>query len=325
MLLSQINIPACYTGNMKSRSQLFFIPFLLVFVLLSIFILGCQPEPEYEKIDFSKLEPAKTAPLESSEVVLRVAFAGVISPTETIKSYSQLVSYLGQALHRPVEMVQRRTYAEINDLVKSQYVDLAFVCSLPYVIGNDEFGMELLVVPEMGGETVYYSYIIVPADSRADSLADLEGKTFAFTDPLSNSGRLAPTYRLYQMEGTPDSFFEKYIFTYSHDNSIRAVAEGLVDGGGVDSLVYDYIVNNEPEIGTRTKVIEKSPPFGIPPVVVHPVLNQEIKARLRGLFLNMDQDEAGKAVLDGLAIDRFVLGSDTSYDMVRYMLSELGW
>ena len=93
----------------------------------------------------------------------------------------------------------------------------------------------------------------------------------------------------------------------------------------MDSLVYDYIVNNEPEIGTRTKVIEKSPPFGIPPVVVHPVLNQEIKARLRGLFLNMDQDEAGKAVLDGLAIDRFVLGSDTSYDMVRYMLSELGW
>ncbi len=60
-------------------------------------------------------------------------------------------------------------------------------------------------------------------------------------------------------------------------------------------------------------------------MVVHPVLNQEIKARLRGLFLNMDQDEAGKAVLDGLAIDRFVLGSDTSYDMVRYMLSELGW
>ncbi len=100
---------------MKPRSQLFFIPFLLVFVLLSIFILGCQPEPEYEKIDFSKLEPVKTAPLKSSEVVLRVAFAGVISPTETIKSYSQLVSYLGQALHRPVEMVQRRTNAEIND------------------------------------------------------------------------------------------------------------------------------------------------------------------------------------------------------------------
>jgi len=309
---------------MKSRSKLFFIPFLLV-VLFSIFTLSCQSEPEYEKIDLSNLEPVKAASLDSSEVVLRVAFAGVLSPTETLKSYSQLVSYLGHALHRPVEIVQRSTYAEINDLVKSRYVDLAFVCSLAYLMGNDEFGMELLVVPEVDGETVYYSYLIVPTESRAKSLADLRGKTFAFTDPLSNSGRLAPTYRLHQMGETPDSFFKKYIFTYSHDNSIRAVAEGLVDGGAVDSLIYNYIVSHQPEIGTRTKIIEKSPPFGIPPVVVHPSLDQEIKARLRSLFLNMNKGEAGRAILDDIHIERFVMGNDTSYSTIRRMADELGW
>ncbi len=298
---------------------------LLVVALLALFSLSCQPRSEYEKIDLSNLEPVKTAPPESSEVVLRIAFAAVLSPAETLKSYSQLVDYLGQALYRPVEIIQRGTYAEINDLIESQQVDLAFVCSLAYVTGNDDFDMELLVVPEVNGETVYYSYLIVPVESEAESMVDLRGKSFAFTDPLSNSGRLAPTYRLYQMGETPDSFFSKYIFTFSHDNSIRAVAKSLFDGGAVDSLIYDYIVSHEPEIGARTRIIEKSPPFGIPPVVVHPSLNQEIKARLRSLFLNMNQDEDGRKILGGINIERFVMGDDASYDTIRSMVDEMGW
>jgi phosphonate transport system substrate-binding protein len=193
------------------------------------------------------------------------------------------------------------------------------------VLGNEEFGMELLVVPEVNGETVYYSYIIVPAESSIGSLEDLKGKTFAFSDPLSNSGRLAPTYTLHQMGETPDSFFEKYIFTYSHDKSIRAVAEKIVHGAAVDSLVYNYIMVNEPPIGAKTKIIRQSSPFGIPPVVVHPMLDQEIKARLRGLFLNMEQDEAGREILNGIMIDRFVLGSDFSYETIRSRARELGW
>jgi len=300
-------------------------PLLLVVVLFSIFNLSCQSEPEYEKIDLSNLAPVNAAPPKSSDAVLRVAFAGVISPTETMNNYSQLVSYLGQELHRPVEIIQRDTYAEINDLVKSQYVDLAFVCTLAYVVGKDKSDMELLVVPEVDGKTVYYSYIIVPEESTAESLADLRGKIFAFTDPLSNSGRLAPVYLLHQMGETPENFFSKYVFTNSHDNSIWAVAKGLVDGGAVDSLVYDYIVGDNPEIGLRTRIIEKSLPFGIPPVVTHPSLDQEVKERLRSLLLNMNQDETGRTILDSLHIERFVIGNDASYDMIRSMADEMGW
>jgi len=198
---------------MNSRHKLSFVFILILLAAVLIFALspGCQPKPQYQKIDFTRLEPpGAAAPGESSEVLLRVAFAGVVSPTETLKIYNQMVEYLGQALFRPVEIIQRSNYAEINDLVRSRYVDLAFVCSLAYVVGNNEFGMEILVVPQVGGGTVYHSYIIVPANSKSESLADLRGKAFAFTDPLSNSGRLAPTYRLHQMGATPDNFFGKY-------------------------------------------------------------------------------------------------------------------
>lgn len=300
-------------------------------ILLSVLVilispLGCSRPSQYKKIDLTNLEPAEPASvIEPSKTTLRVAIAGVVSPVETLRTYEELVSYFGQQLHQPVEIVQRGTYAEINDLIRSRYVDFAFVCSLAYVVGYSEFDMELLVVPEVNGESVYYSYLIVPAGSKAKGLEDLRGKRFAFTDPLSNSGRLAPTYRLYQMGETPDSFFGKYIFTYSHDNSIRAVAENLVDGAAVDSLVYDYLINHEPAIAAKTKIIEKSEPFGIPPVVVNPALNQEIKARLRGLFLNMHQDETGRSILSSLPINRFVIGNNSAYDMIREMFNAVGW
>ncbi len=298
---------------------------LLSVLAILIYPAGCSQQPKHNKIDFRNTEPAETPASQSPALPLRIAIAGVVSPVETLKTYEQLVSYIGQVLHQPVEIVQRSTYAEINDLIKSRYVDFAFVCSYPYVIGHSEFGMELLVVPEINGESVYYSYLIVPADSTAKGMTALRGKSFAFTDPLSNSGRLAPTYRLLQIEETPDSFFRKYIFTYSHDNSVRAVAENLVDGAAVDSLVYDYIITREPAIKVKTKIIERSEPFGIPPVVVNPALNQEIKARLRGLFLNMLQDDTGRQILNDLPINRFVVGNDSAYDMIREMANAVGW
>ncbi len=299
---------------------------LLLLSMIVLFTFGCSQKPDNIKIDLDNRQIIKkNAAGESSELAFRVAIAGVVSPTETLKSYSQLVSYIGQELHQPVEIVQRSTYAEINDLIRSRYVDLAFICSLAYVLGKEDFGMELLVVPEVVGSTVYHSYIIVPADSDVEIVEDLRGKVFAFTDPLSNSGRLSPTYILQEMGETPEDFFGTYIFTYSHDNSIRAVAGGLVDGAGVDSLVYNYIISRELHIGADTKIIHTSSPYGIPPVVTHPALNPEIKSRLRGILLNMNQDVTGKEILDDLKIDRFVLGDDASYDMIRTMKNELKW
>ncbi len=100
---------------------------------------------------------------EADVTPLRVAFAAVISPRGTVEGYQPLVDYLAERLDRPVELVQRRTYAEVNDLVRRGEVDLAFVCTSAYVIGHREFGMQLLAAPRVNGETVYHSYLIVPS------------------------------------------------------------------------------------------------------------------------------------------------------------------
>ena len=250
---------------------------------------------------------------------VRIAVSAIISPEETLAFYQDMFDYISMKAGVPVKLVQRKTYQEVNDLVRKNSVDAAFVCSLAYIEGKDQFGMELLAVPLVRGETSYYSYIIVPEDSSINSLKELKGKTFAYTDPLSNSGKLSPEYMIAQMGENPETFFRLTFFTYSHDKSIQAVAEKMVDGAAVDSLVWDFKKATEPRFTSRTRIISKSPPYGIPPVVVSKDIDPALKERLRKILLQMHEDKNGKEILDRIMIDRFSEANDSIYDSVREM------
>ena len=250
---------------------------------------------------------------------LRVAIAAMVSPKETFVSYSNLVNYIGKKMGMEVELVQRKDYEEVNALLEKNLLDVAFVCTGAYVAGHDDFGMEILVAPVTQGRTVYYSYVIVPVGSPVHSFEELEGRTFAFTDPLSNTGRLAPAFYLAQMRQTPDRFFKSTVYTYSHDRSIESVAKKLVDGAAVDSLVWDYMNRKNPELTSRTRIISKSDPYGIPPFVVSRAVGPEMKNRLRDVFLKAHEDREGREILAGIMIDKFVVVDDGIYDSVRAM------
>jgi phosphonate transport system substrate-binding protein len=289
------------------------------FLILTLLLAACSPAPQTQvagHVDLTDLQPLPT-PEGYEAVPLRVAVAAVISPKGTVESYSPFLSYLEAKLNRPVELVQRRTYLEINDLIEHGEVDLAFVCTSAYVQGHDTFGMELLAAPQVNGKTTYNSYLIVPVSSLAQSMKDLRGKTFAFTDPISLSGRVYPTYLVQQLGFTPEEFFARTFYTYSHDEAIRAVASGVADGAAVDSLVYEYAVARDPSLAEKVKVIHRSPDFGIPPVVVSPFTRPQVKADLQSLLLAMADDPAARDALASIGVERFVVIDDSAYGSAR--------
>ncbi len=300
------------------------LPWLLILIIW--IAAGCQPVSTYPYVSLAEPPPyfTPTAAPQTSQPILRVAIAAVISPRGTVEGYTPLLDYLAQHTGRSVRLIQRKTYAEVNDLVRDGGVDLAFICTGAYVQGRREFAMDLLAVPQVDGQTVYYSYIIVPADSPARRLIDLRDKVFAFTDPMSNTGRLMPIYLLWQIGETPQKFFRRTIYTFSHDNSIQAVAKGLVDGAAVDSLVYHYALSREPSLAERTRVIAQSDPCGMPPVITPAQLDAELKAELRDILLTMHLDPTGKNVLNRLLIDRFVPVDERAYDSVHEALVQIG-
>ncbi|MDX9897091.1 phosphate/phosphite/phosphonate ABC transporter substrate-binding protein [Desulfofustis limnaeus] len=257
----------------------------------------------------------------TSPTDLRAGVASMITPVSTVRYYQQIIDYLGEKLGVPAEMVHRTTYDEIDLMLEQGQVDVAFICSLSYVLDNEKFGGELLVVPQVAGKTVYQSVIIVHRDSNIEYFDDLENRSFVFVDPKSNSGRLYPLYLLAKRHFFPEQFFDSFLYSYSHNKSVEMVAKKRADGASVDSIVYDYMLATGSPYAEQTTIIHRSPPFGIPPVVVPPSTSPELKQAMRSILVNMHQDQKGKKILEQMRIERFVTTDDSSYDSIRAMLA----
>ncbi|HEY6006209.1 MAG TPA: phosphate/phosphite/phosphonate ABC transporter substrate-binding protein [Anaeromyxobacter sp.] len=264
------------------------------------------------------LAPVAVAAAPSAPGALRVGITAVLFEKH-LELNRQFVAYVGEKLGMPATLVQRRTYKQMSDLLERAGLDVAFICGLPYVIDHERFGLELLAAPEVYDGPIYFSYVIVPADSPVQSFEELRGMRYAFSDPLSNSGWLVPAHDLARMGTTPEAFFKRTIFTYSHSASVEAVAVKFVDGASVDSYVYDYLARIRPALVARTRIVRRSAPHPITPVVVRAGLPPELKDRLRRTFLEMGEDPRGRALLTSLGFKRFVPIPDRSFDGIREM------
>ena len=282
------------------------------------YISGCGGDADVLIVDFSKTVAVEQPGKQQSEnPYLKVAVAAMISPKDTFVYYRQLLDYIARNIGRDVQFIQRKTYGEINELLGKGQIDLAFICSGPYVTGKEKYGFELLATPEVQKSHFYQSYLIVNKASQFKGLEELKGQVFAFTDPDSNTGKLVPTYWLSQMAERPETFFSKTIYTYSHDNSILAVAKSLVDGAAVDSLIWEYYHRKNPVFTSKTRIIHKSEPYGIPPIVASSFLASDLKNRVRQVLFSMHRDPGGQKILSELMIDRFTPPRDAWYDSIR--------
>lgn len=308
--------PARTSGSNPNFSSTVVPALLLVLLLL---LPGCPDRQNNQaptEGGIIRLDNLVTLPVPSRETefdMIRLAVAAILSPQGTVNSYRPLQAYMEQYFGKPVALVQRRTYQEVNELLARELVDVAFVCTGPFVTGRREGIMEMLVVPRIDGKITYQGQFIVLASSPIRTIHDLHGRSFALTDPMSNTGYRYPMGVIQAQGASAEQFFSQIIFTYSHDRSIYAVHDGIVDGASVDRIVYDNALRRDSALEDRFRIVHRSREYGIPPVVVPPRLSEEKKRQLKEFFLSIHEDPAGAKVLTRLGIERFVPGDPSLY------------
>jgi len=301
--------------DMKKKI-IIYIPVIIIFMVL----VSCKNNRDKEvvEIDFSKKEQSGLIS-NGSQSTLTVAVSAMISPQETFRYYQQLLNYIAKKTGMTIHITQRKTYQEVNNLLKLEELDMAFICSGAYLETLEENYVDLLVVPQVNNESYYFAYIIVHKDSSFKDFKDLKDRRFAYTDILSNTGRLYPLYLIARLNENPRQFFSKTLFTYGHDNSIHAVSKKIVDGASVDSLIFNYIKKNRPQEVSDLKIIKKSQRFGIPPVVVKKSIDVKIKTKLQKILQDMANDPEGKKILNNLMIDKFISAKIFLYRSIMEM------
>lgn len=261
---------------------------------------------------------AATATEKSPGRPLRVAVSAMISPERTYGLYGDFFKALADRLSRPLDLKQRHTYSEVNDLVLRGEVDLAWICTGAWPHLSRAGAARLLAVPRVGGRATYHALVLSgPTQPKARNLLDLRGTTFAFTDPISLTGCLYPKHRLAESGLEAETFFSSTFFTHGHDRSIEAVRRGIAAGASVDSLVYDYLSLRDPKEIAGVRVLEKSPPLPIPPLVVPANTSDAEVLLLRRELAALAADPAGRALLEELLIDDFTNADERAYEALR--------
>lgn len=272
----------------------------------------------FKKMTMSIVILGMTISLQAKETIV-LGLTGTVFKDD-LQNFLDWEKYLESQNNFDVKIHFTKTYAQMNALIKDNKVDVAYVCNSSYTKLNKEKTGKLLAIPIVDGSDKYYSYIIAKKEMKAESILNFKGKIFAFTDPDSNSGTIAPQYFLYNNGVDIKTFFSSSIYTYEHGESIKAVVDGFVDGASVDSIVYSRFGEKYPIDIKKIKVIQKLGPFINSPIVVRSGIPQKQFSALQHSFSIMHLDPYGKTILKKLSLDRFDIPTDQDFSNVAKMV-----
>jgi phosphonate transport system substrate-binding protein len=251
-----------------------------------------------------------------------LVFANFLAPNMTAV-YADVAARVGEELGMPAQLVEGTSTQQLREGL----VDVAFLCGLPYVrLCAEQPGMlRPMAAPVLEGaryqdRPVYFSDVIVRHDSPFRSFGDLRGRRWAYNEADSYSGCLLVRHHLLQL-GETEAFFGSLAFSGRHQESIRMIAGGEVDGAAIDSHVLGVERLRNPQTAEAIRVIATLGPSTIPLVVATARLSDDTRDQVRDALCALGEDPASRDVLARGLIRRFTPIDDRAYDDIRQKLA----
>ncbi|MBM3276199.1 MAG: putative selenate ABC transporter substrate-binding protein, partial [Candidatus Sericytochromatia bacterium] len=247
---------------------------------------------------------------------LNVGMIPDANPSRLVRDSQPLVSYLEQQTGAKIQLTVPTNYAAVVEALVAGKLDLAYLGGFTYVQARKRAGVIPLVQRTIDAD--FHSLFITQPSSGIETLQDLKGKTFAFGDVNSTSGRLMPTYFLHANGLPPLSTFKSFIFSGGHDATALAVANGKVDAGALDETWYRKLLDKGIITEKQVRVFWTTPGFPDYVWVAAKNLPPQTAAKLKDAYLRLDPAQPDdKVLLDLLRADKFVTVEDKKYDRLR--------
>jgi phosphonate transport system substrate-binding protein len=251
----------------------------------------------------------------------QLRFGTYLAPN-ILSVYETVTEEVGRRLGIDTELVIETSY----DSCERDENEVCFVCSLPYVT-FERRGLDLAVpvaAPVIMGERyagrpIYFSDVIVPRDSAFQSFLDLRGGRWAFNERLSHSGYGITRYHLVRL-GETKGFFGAVVDAGFHEEAIRLVAAGEVDGSAIDSQVLAVSLRDAPELAERVRIVDALGPSTIQPVAVSRRVPEDLREAIGDVLVTLAEDDRVRERLATGLVERFVRVDGSSYDDIRMML-----
>ncbi|WP_028240431.1 putative selenate ABC transporter substrate-binding protein [Stutzerimonas azotifigens] len=255
-------------------------------------------------------------PPAQAQDVLRVSAIPDEAPTELIRKFEPLGSYLEQQLGMPVKFTPVSDYAAVVEALAADRIDLAWLGGFTFVQARLKTGDAIPLVQRQEDEQFTSKFIT--ADPAVKSLKDLAGKTFAFGSVSSTSGSLMPRYFMLQDGITPETFFKRVAYSGAHDATVAWIAAGKADGGVLNASVWNKLVESGKVDTDKVRVIATTPPYYDYNWTVRGNLDPALAEKIKAAFLALDAaNPEHKHILDLQAASRFIETRPENYQGIE--------
>jgi phosphonate transport system substrate-binding protein len=237
-----------------------------------------------------------------------------LAPSIPERFFRVIADHLGQRLGSGAELTVEPRWSgprRQDDPFELCEVDVGFMCAPSLVLLRETKVPCVELVPvapvfadeRAKGRPVYFSDVVVRADSDITSFDHLRGRTWAYNDSRSLSGWHSALERLRAIPAGSE-FFSSTVASGSHLESLRLVTDDRVDAAAIDSNVLIMERAEHPGHSTRLRVIESWGPFPIQPAVVRASLPGELKERITEHLQDLHKSGLISA-LAGIPFERF--------------------
>ncbi len=232
------------------------------------------------------------------------------------QAYAPLFKMLTEEVGAEFEWIGSKSYDAVIEHVTSGRADIGYVGPFAYVDAQDNHGVQLICrTLSKKKQEFYHSMIVTRRDSGINSLEDLRGKRFSFTDPKSTSGFLFPMARL-KKEGLREEDFGEIRYLKRHANSLLAVHKSHVDAGATSYTAIDKVDIDFDDI----RILWKSEPIYRGPWIANKDLPAPIVDKIRTAMFKASNADNAEQIFEGLTTKGFVEGRDSDYDNVREVI-----
>jgi phosphonate transport system substrate-binding protein len=241
--------------------------------------------------------------------------------------YHKVGELIGDKLGCKVEVFVATSYNAEIEAMRNGKLEIGEFGPLGYVLAHQVAKAEAVAAfgTADGKPSTYWASIVTYPGSGIDTIAEIKGHSFAFSDPASTSGHLFPAYGLRKAGLDPDKDV-RGIFAGSHTSSFEALYNHKVDAGELNSEQLESATQRGHYKDGDLVFLWKSDPIPTDPFVVRGDLPAEFKKRVIAVLQSLDLsalDPADRKIMVGAGVIRLVPQTDGAYDGIRDLVKTL--
>jgi phosphonate transport system substrate-binding protein len=245
-------------------------------------------------------------------------------------AYQPLAEALGKSLNCNVELNITTNYTAEIEAMRSGKLDIAEFGPLAYVFAQKLANAELVATfsDADGNPATYYASIVSWPGSGITDISQLEGRTFAYSDPASTSGHLYPAFALKSNGIDPDTGV-RAVYAGSHTAAFEAILNHKVDAGEMNSDRIASATRAGTYAPEKFVTLWRSAPIPQDPITVRGNLPAAYKEKIKAALLAFDFTTLPQDVQDmfksnvAMGGTHLVPDDDTYFDEIRSLVSTL--